>query len=71
MFVWQKETANSGKCSMLFRAFEMLELTIGAYPEAQELDDKNDFEISETMQKLADLFEKKMPKALHGEEEED
>jgi hypothetical protein len=56
---------------MLFRAFEMLELTIGAYPEAQELDDKNDFEISETMQKLADLFEKKMPKALHGEEEED
>lgn len=66
MFVWHKETLESGNCSMLFRAWEMLELTIGSYPEAEELDDFNDYEICELMDKLRDLLEEKMPRAWNG-----
>jgi hypothetical protein len=69
MFVWHKENEITGNVPMLVRAVEMLELTIGAYSEAQELDDKNDFEILEFLFKLSNLLEEKMPKAWNGEEE--
>lgn len=70
MFIWHKEPPGSGNQSKLFRAWENLELTIGSYEEAQELDDKGDFEISLLMEKLGDILEKKMPKAWNTPEEE-
>jgi hypothetical protein len=69
MFVWHAETIDSGNCSLLFRAFEMLELTIGQYSEAEDLDDRKDFEICHKMEELRKLLEEKMPKAWSGEEE--
>lgn len=52
-------------------AWENLLLVIGTYSEAEELDDKKDYEISEKMEELEELLSKKMPKAWMSKGDEE
>lgn len=56
--------------TQLQKLVEMLDLELGAYPEAEALDEARDFELLEAWEKFQELLRAKMPKAwMEGRKE--